>query len=208
MSAHRQRVRAEHFLLLAHDEDGWVLLLVSCFGDHDFTETSLLVKLLTVGHAFFDALKGHCAFFLRDDDVVVRIPLAHRRVLLDLLAVLDKQHRTVWQHCGAQRHVGRGVHDLEFRRTRHHDHFLFAFGVGAVHRAQFVDFHDAFVLGADLVLVRDLGCRTTHVERTKRQLRARFSNGLCCNHTHSLPCLHRAVGGEVLAVALGADTLA
>ena len=105
------------------------------------------------------------------------------------------------------RHACFGVHDLELRGTRHHNHFLLAVGVGAVHGAQVVDFDHALVLGAQLVLVGDLGRRTTHVERTQRQLRARFSNRLRGDDTHGLSDLNRTVGRKVLAVALGTHAL-
>ena len=153
VSSHRQGVGAKHFLLFAHDQDSRVLLLVARFRNDDFAETRLLVKLFAVSDAVLDAFKSNSSLFFRNDDVVVWIPFAYRRVLLDLLPFLDEEHRSVGKHGGGQRHVCFGVHHLEFGGTRNHNHLFLAACVCAIHRAQVINLNHAFVLGADLVFV-------------------------------------------------------
>ncbi len=45
------------------------------------------------------------------------------------------------------------------------------------------------------------------MERTQSQLCARLADRLCGDNAHGLALLHQAVGSEIAAVALGADTL-
>ena len=207
VGSNRHRIGAKHFFLLAHDQHRRVFLLVAGFCDHNFTEARLLVQLFAEGEPFFNALKGNGSLLFRDDHVVVGIPLTDRSVLFDLVSVLDKEDGAIRQHRRGQRHIGFSVHHLEFGRTRNDHHFLFAIGVGAVHRPQFIDLHHTRMFGADLVLVRNLRGCTTHVESTQGQLCSRLADGLRCNDTHCLARLDWAVGRKVFAVALRTDTL-
>ena len=45
------------------------------------------------------------------------------------------------------------------------------------------------------------------MERTQCQLSTRLTNGLCCNHTHSLALLYHAASGKVTAITLHAHSL-
>ena len=45
------------------------------------------------------------------------------------------------------------------------------------------------------------------MERTKRKLRTRLTDGLCGNHTHSLTQLYHTCGSKVAAIALGTNTV-
>ena len=204
VSAHRQRVRLQHLTLLVDDEDCRVLLLVLGLSDDNLTETGLFVQLLAVGHAFLDHVKLDQALFLVDDHIVVGVPSTNGFALLDLVTRELLENRTVWQDGRAQGDSRLRIDHLEFRRTRNHYGLFLAFCVGSGHFTQVVNLNDPVKLDLHLVFIRNLRCRTTHVERTQRQLSTRFTDGLCRNDTNGLTHLHRARSSKVLAVALHA----
>ena len=204
MSAHRQRVRLQHLTLLVDDEDCGVLLLVLGLSDDNLTETGLFVQLLAVGHAFLDHVKLDQALFLVNDHVIVGVPCANGFALLDLVTRELLENRTVWQDGRAQGDARLRIDHLEFRRTRNHYGLFFALHVGSGHFTQVVNLNDPVELDLHLVFIRNLRCRTTHVECTQRQLGTRLTDGLCSDDTNGLTHLHRTRSAKVLAVALHA----
>ena len=73
---------------------------------------------------------------------------------------------------------------------------------------ELLELQTSVVAGYNLGLGGDAGSGTADVECTEGQLCTGLSDGLCGDDTDHLALLDHAAGGQVTAVALGADTLA
>ena len=94
------------------------------------------------------------------------------------------------------------VHETNLGETTHHNSHSLTLIVGAFHRAEFFKLKTAVALGDDGGVGSGVGGDTTGVERTERQLRTRFTDGLCGDDADSFAFLHHAAGGKVATVAL------
>ncbi len=206
---HGQGVALDLLLALGVDDlDGGVLALVAAFHDDLLGESGLFVDLLTIGHAFLDALEAQFTGKLGDDDGVVRIPLADHLAFLHLLPGLAIEHGPIRDVAGGKHDAGVVVHDAHFGAAAD-DHFgVLALAVLLLHRTQLVDLQFTVILGHDLAVLGDLARHTTDVECAKGKLRTRFSDGLCGDHADGLTDLDHAARGKVAAVALRTNAMA
>src|SRR5690606_8242729 len=142
--------------------------------DHERRQTGDLVELLGDSDAFFDVLEAHRAGVLGHDGTGQRIPGRQTRACLDGFAVAH-QHGSAVRNLVAFALATVVVEDGQFTRTR--DSHAFASGVGDIpHRAGKT--HLAVGLGFHRAGQGRTRRRTTDVERTHGQLRARFADRL------------------------------
>ena len=99
------------------------------------------------------------------------------------------------------------IHETHFRQTAYHHLRRFARFVDDVYRTEFLKFQTGRILSHDACVGSDVGCRTTGVERTQRQLCTRLTDGLRGNHAHSLTLLNHTAGGKVTSVTFGTHAL-
>ena len=101
-----------------------------------------------------------------------------------------------------------GIDETDFGQTADHHlalSLLLTLFLGIGNCAQFVELDACIVLGNDGSIGGCVTCHTTGVERTKRKLCTRFTDGLGCDDTHGLTHLHHALCGKVASVTLHAD---
>ena len=73
--------------------------------------------------------------------------------------------------------------------------------------AKLIELDAAGILGHDRCVGSGITGHTTSVECTECQLRTRLTDGLCGDDTDGFTLLYHALGGQVAAIALHADTL-
>ena len=148
-----------------------------------------------------DILITHLARHFRQNGDRVRVPLHEHHSWLYLVIVGHLEDRTGWNFELFQFAPLR-IDDGDFSISCEHD--LLALLV--LHRAKAGEFHGACPLGTALALLDSTLTDATDVERTHRQLRARFTDALSCDDADSHALLDHGAGGEVHAVAKSAHT--
>src|SRR5690606_36348304 len=98
--------------------------------------------------------------------------------------------------------VGFSVNNSEFTRTSK-DHTLFLTIVVTLNKSNVFKLDTTAELRHHLRLSRNVGGRTTHVERTKCQLCTRLPDRLCSNYTNCFTQLYRLTAGKVTSVTQG-----
>src|SRR5690606_13305671 len=174
---------------------------VTRLDDHAPRQTGDLVELLLHGDAVDDvAVADHAGDVGKDRDGV-GVPLGEERLLLDPVAVLHLEegavHEVVLLLLAA-----RLIHDLQYAVAVHH------------HHVPVLPLDELDVLELDPTLeavlearLLDLAARrcTTDVEGPHRELRARLTDGLGCDHADRFTHVHLVAAREVAPVAQRAD---
>ena len=159
-------------------------------------------------HTFDDVLEADLAALFREDRERVGIPLDQHLVRFDLLAVLHPEMRAV-DHLVAltvaalvvlHHDVAVAVHDDEVGRATR--------GLRALDHLEVVEARDALVLGVEHRLFRHPRRRAADVERAHRELRAGFADRLRGDDADREAEFDEFAGGQVAAVAVGADAAA
>ena len=96
------------------------------------------------------------------------------------------------------------IADDDFTGTRNHNEI--ALGARHITHRRGVA-HLTVNLGFHRACHRSTASGTTDVERTHRQLCTRFTNGLSCDHAHSLTNIHQGATTQIATVALGTQTV-
>ena len=163
------------------------------------------VHLVHHGDVFNDVLKLHGTGVFRNNRQ------RHRVEGRQLLTALHFRVRLNLQR-GAVRHLMTftftarvGIRDDQFAGTGNDDQFLLAV-LHIAHRRR--ERHQAGVLRFNARSHRRTGRRTTDVERTHRQLRTRFADGLSSDNAHGFAGVHERASAQVAAVALRAQAVA
>ena len=150
--------------------------------------------------ALDDVLVADLAADFGQDGDAVRVPLAEHRARRNLLVLLDQQ-------------IGAGgdfvLLQLAALRVQQ-EHFAVAGQDDVLALVVADDLHageldDAALLGLDFAFLDGAGRGAADVERPHRQLRARLADALGADDAHRHALLHQRAGGEVHAVAAGAD---
>src|SRR6185436_1543224 len=216
VGAGREQVLALVAFARLDDERGSALLGGRRFDDDHLRETGDFVRLLANVLALDDVLELHLAAELREHGRGERIPLHEHLTGLDVLSIVDLQRRSVHQRialllararcdvlrAGLLRLLGRRVFHDEQLAVAVDDHQI------AVLVRDRGDVHELDATGGRGFVTRLLGHargRTTDVERTHRELRARLADGLGGDDADRLADVHAVTAREVSAVALRAD---
>ena len=150
--------------------------------------------------AFDDVLEADLAADFGENGDGVRVPLAEDVAGVDFLVLVDRQVGA-GGHLVLLQFAALGVEDEDLAVAGEHD--LLAGVVADDLHAGELD--HALLLGLDLALFDVAGGRAADVERPHRQLRARLADALGGDDAHGHAFLHQRAGGEVHAVAQGAD---
>src|ERR1700732_529612 len=182
---------------------GLMLFIAGRQRNDELRKTGDFVHLLFNGDAGLKVFELNGAGSFREDREGVRIPFAHGLTERDRLPVFDLEPCAVYD-----------VVTLFFAALFVDD----GDEAGAVHRddclaATLDDFEvdeldEAVVAGFDLRLFGDAGGSAADVERPHGELRAWFADGLSGDYTHRFAHLDEPAGGEVAAVATGANSTA
>ena len=209
MSAHRQRIALDDLALGVDDLGLGHLGAVLRLDDDLLLQTGLLVALGAVGHILDKVVVAYRTTGLADDNGVEGVPFAYNVALLHLVAVAEIKLRTVRYVGIGEHHLRVRIHDAHLGHTSDHHFHRPAVGILLVggDGAQLINLKHALVARGHRRHGSDIAGHTADVERTQSQLCARLADRLCGDDSHGLALLHQAVGSEIAAVALGADTL-
>ncbi len=169
---------------------------------HQGGQTGHFVDLLGHRQTFFDILELHLTGVFGNDRAGQRIPVGQHGTCLDLLIRLDRQRCTV-RHLVTLTLAAVLVLYHDFAGAGNHDQFALVVG----HIAHlWIEAHDTVGLGFHAGGHCRTRRRTTDVERTHGQLRARLTDGLGSDHTDGFAEVDQAATAQVAAVAGGAQT--
>ena len=193
------RVAGKDFLVLVDDDDlrMQIFLVLDDDGAH---HAGRFVHLALDGDAVDHVAEFDLAGLFREDRHVVRIPLHEGLALLDLAAVGHGDDRADDDGVAFEFAAILGVNGDGAVLVEHDP-----VAVERLDRAQVVEATVAVVLGLDHRLLEGLRRRAADVEGTHGQLRAGLADGLRGDDADRLAELDHLAGGQVAAVALGAD---
>src|SRR5690606_27163223 len=204
----RHVVAVQHLAVGADDLDRRLLLLVRRVDDDQARQTGDLVEVLVDGHLVDDVLEADRAAALGKDRERVRIPLDEGLTALDLLAVADLQVRAVDDRVALADDAVL-VDDVDRAGAVHHDERrarLAGLGLlASLHVLDAVELDRALVPRLQRRLLGDPRRGAADVERPHRQLRAGLADRLRRDDADRQAELDEPAGGQVAAVALGAD---
>src|SRR5690554_32319 len=171
---------------------------------HEGRKTGDLVELTGNGHAFLDVLEAYAAVVFRHDRAGQGIPRCQALTSLDDVAIAHRNGGTV-RYLVALTLATVVVENDDLARTGN-GHTL-TLGVGDIAQAD-GKAHRTGRLRFDRACRGGTRGRTTNVERTHRQLRARFADRLGGDHTHGFTAVDHGAAAEVAAIAVCAQTMA
>src|SRR5690606_26961026 len=170
--------------------------------DRGAGQTGQFVGLTFDRDALFHTGEFHTTRHLGDDRVGVRIPGRNDIAGLDRTLVRHLDGRTVGQLVAFFFAASRiGYRQLTGAADRHPGALVF------LDDFQVVQTHLTVGLDLDIVLRGSPRCRTTDVEGTHRQLRARLTDRLRSNNADSFTGVDAVTTGQIAAVADRADTV-
>ena len=182
------------------DEDGRNALFIGGIHHHPLRAAGDFVHLLLHGDALGQILEvNHAADFGQNRERV-RIPFEQHGVGLDARAVLEQDLGAI-DHLVAFFFAALVVENGDDAVAVHRDQFAF----GVLDGLNAEELHEAVGLGVLLGLLRRAGGRSTDVEGTHGELRARLADGLRGDDADRFAALDQAAGGEVASVAELAD---
>ncbi|MDT4833663.1 hypothetical protein FQZ97_672800 [compost metagenome] len=171
--------------------------------DDERRQAGNFVHLLGNGHALFDVLEADGATVFRHDRTGQRIPRRQTGASLHGFAIAH-QHGCAVRDLVAFAFAAVVVEDRQFAGAR--DRHAFALGVGDVaHRAGKA--HGTAGLGFHRAGQGRTRRRATDVERTHRELRARFADGLGGDDANRFALVDRGAAAEIAAVAVRAQAV-
>ena len=171
---------------------------------HQSGQTGYFIGLLRHGYAFFDVFEAHRTGMLGNHRAGMRIPSGQGLAGFHRFAVLHQQDGAV-RHFMALALTADVVVNHHFARAA--DHHQLAFVVGHItHLA--AEACRAVGLGFHLAGGGGSRSRTTDVESTHGQLRARLTDGLRSNHADCLTGIHQLAARQVAAITMGAQAVA
>ena len=171
---------------------------------HQSGQTGYFIGLLRHGYAFFDVFEAHRTGMLGNHRAGMRIPSGQGLAGFHRFAVLHQQDGAV-RHFMALALAADVIVNHHFARAA--DHYQLAFVVGHItHLA--AEACRAVGLGFHLAGGGGSRGRTTDVESTHGQLRARLTDGLRSNHADCLTGIHQFAARQVAAITMGAQAVA
>ena len=209
MGIHRKGICLEDIALGIDNRSLGNLGAVTRFDNNFLAQTRLLVGINSVGDILHKVFIVELAADLAHDNGVEGVPFANNVAVLNGIAILEIELRTVRDICRGKHHLCLWIDDTHFCQTA--DNNLYRFAVDSLFFsldcAEFVKFENTFVTRCNGGNGSDIRSHTTDVERTEGKLGSRFANRLSRDYTHSLAHLDRTVGCKVTAIALGADAM-
>ena len=169
---------------------------------HEAGQTSHFVGLTHHGYVVNDAFKLNRTTVFGNNRTGHRIPGCQLLASLDLLIGLREQRCTVGYFMAFT--FTTVIADDDFTGTRNHNEI--ALGARHITHRRGVA-HLTVNLGFHRACHRSTASGTTDVERTHRQLCTRFTNGLSCDHAHSLTDIDQGATAQITTIALGAQTV-
>ncbi len=196
----RQEVEVEDLAIRRiHDLNlGMAFALV--FDNNETLAAFLAFRFGANGFAFLDVLEFNTAGLFRQNRNAVRVPNSDLLAALDRILFLHEQRGTV-RNLLAFEFATLGIHKSDEAVALQHDRVTIAFMIGDINAVQIAIFNDARGTRTDVVLGRGDVADTAGVERTHRQLRARFANGLCGNDAGGKTFFDQLARREIDAVA-------
>ena len=191
-----------------HDIEGRVLGTLTALDDDLVLQAGLSVALDTVGDVLDNILEGDATGDVGNNNGIVRIPLGNKFVLGQHVAGSLVKLGAVGQQGREEGNVGIGIDNTHFSRTTHDNMVAVALVVGIRHGTEFVDDETAFVFGLQAGGGTNVSTGdTTDVEGSQGQLSTRLTDSLCGDDADGLTLLDHLAGGQVAAIALGADAM-
>ena len=206
MTTHREVIRTDDVAIGVDDVAGRHLRLVLRLGNNLLGQSGGFIGLCTESNALDNVVELQPTGILGDDDGIERIPLGNLVALLDGVAILEIKRRTVGDVDRREDNLGIDIDKAEFAKTADY-HLTLASVLVEGNRTDFLQLYLSVILGHDAGIGCSIGCHTTGVERTQRQLSTRLTDSLGGNHTDSLTLLYHPAGGKVATVTLHADTM-
>ena len=180
---------------------------ISGLRDDEFAQTCSIIRLDTIGDTFDDILELNPTCGLCDDDSIERIPLCDDIALLDLLAILLVERRTVRNVLREQDNARIDVYEADFGQTTDNHLGRLTCLIEEVDSAELFELKLGIIFGLDHCIGSSVLGHTTSVEGTEGKLSTRLTDGLGCDDADGLTLLHHTRRSEVATIALHADAM-
>ena len=200
MGARGHQVLLDSSTRAANVDRGLVLFITRRQRDHKLRKPGDFVHLLFDREPGLKVLELNRPGRFRENRERVGVPLDHGLAERDRLPVFDLQPRAVYNVVAFLLAALFIHHGDESGAVHGHNGFL-----AALHDFQIDEFHEAVVPGLDLRLFGDSSRRSANVERAHGELRSRLADGLRGDDADGFAHFHEAAGGQVAAVAAGAN---
>src|ERR1035438_9118314 len=171
--------------------------------DYELRQSGHFVDLFLDGDTRAEVVKLNGARRFGKDGEGERIPFCEDLSVVDGVAVLDAETRTV-NHMVAFLFAVLFVNDDEQTRAVHGN----TGAAAAFYVPQVDELHHAVILGFKSRTLADAGCRTTDVEGAHGQLRAGLADGLRGDNADRFSEFDHAARCEVAAITQGANSAA
>ena len=206
VTAYGEVVGTEHIAVGVEHIAGRNLGVVLGVDDNLLGKTCGIVGLGLEGDTVDDVVEAQCTGIFGNDERIEGVPLGDEVALLDDVAVLVVEDRTVGQVEGREDDIGIGVDESDLTQTAYDHTAILGLVVAEGNVAHLFKLNAGVVLGNDAGVGGCITSHTTGVECTQCKLCTRLTDGLSGNDTGSFAQLYHTRGGEVAAIALGTDT--
>ena len=207
VTTHRKVIGTDKFAIFSHDVRCRHFRLVLRLNDDDFAQTGRFIGLYLIGNVFNNAFKLNLTGSFGNDNCVERVPTGYKFAFLYYFTIRCIECRTI-------RHVMRrkydtciDIYETYFCQTAYYHLSRFACFVNNIYCTEFFKFQTGRILGNNTCISSDIGCRTTGMERTQRQLCTWLTDRLRSDYTDSFTFLNHTACSQITAVALGTNTL-
>jgi len=154
-------------LILAIDNvQGWYFLFITRFRNYLFLESCLLINFYLEGNTLFDIFELDFTGKLRDDNTVIRIPLANNITIFYFLAVFHHQWRTIRNVIHTQCNSRLFVDQFGLWGTWNNNINFISFAVLAFNGLEIFNLDTTVKLNDQFVILRDVTSNTPNVERS------------------------------------------
>ena len=171
---------------------------------HQSGQARNIIGLAGNGNALFHVFKLHTTCVFGNHRMGVRVPSGQRCARFQLFSILHFQRCAVRDFVQLALATCR-VQNHDFARAANHNQFAFIIG-DVTHLP--AKTHRAVRLGFHLACSRRTRCRATDVERTHRQLGARFADRLRRNHADCFARVHQFTARQIAPITFGTQAIA